>query len=707
MVTAVDECADAPPMPAWRIRTLTYATTIFVSAFLLFQVQPLISKYILPWFGGGPAVWSTCMMFFQVVLFGGYLYAHLISRYLPPKAQVILHVGLIAAATALLPIAPSDAWKPPDSSAPVLRIVLILAASVGLPYFVLSSTGPLIQAWFSRSCPGRSPYRLYALSNIGSLLALVTYPFYFEPTFDLPQQTTLWSQCFIVFAVLCAAGAWLARRAARQVENDESEPVSEVRIPRAAQRAIWLLLPAWASMMLLASTNHLCQDIAAVPFLWVAPLSVYLLSFIIAFDHPRWYKRPVFGVLGVVLMFLIGGLVQLMKLSEDSLQNLDLAQQLVIFLSALLAVCMLCHGELVRFRPPARYLTEFYLLIAAGGALGGIFVGIVAPLAFKSFVEWRIGIIGSYVLAVLVLVASVPLGVRRQPWFVVPAAIVGSLGLSVVWYLQTPREQPIYIDRNFYGVVYVERTQSVDPDSRELHLLNGRILHGAEFVAPLRRGEPTTYYSRKSGVGQAVTHFHKKRGHLRIGAVGLGTGTMAAHVQAGDYVRFYEINPLVPQIARKYFHYLSECRGKYDIVMGDARISLERELEQGEPQNFDVLVLDAFSSDAIPTHLLTKEAFGIYLRHLRDDGVIAVHVTNRYLRLAPVVETIADFYKLHTTEIDSPSEPAQLYYTSYWVLVSKDKQFIESHPAVRNEPWQKEKVRLWTDHYSNLFEIME
>lgn len=708
MATTVELQRESPIESARRVRTLIYALTIFISAFLLFQVQPLITKYILPWFGGGPAVWSTCVMFFQVVLFGGYLYAHLLTRFLPPLGQAIVHIGLLVLAAALLPIAPSEAWKPADGSEPILRIMLILAASVGLPYFVLSATGPLLQSWFARSVPGTSPYRLYALSNIGSLLALLSYPFFFEPRFDLAEQTWLWSGSFALFAVLCAAGAWIARResSVKQVVVP-TDSASGNGAPTLLHRGTWLLLPAWASLMLLAATNHLCQDIATVPFLWVAPLSIYLLSFIIAFDHARWYQRPVFGVFGVVLVMIIAGIAQLMSSSGGTLQNLDLIQQLIIYLSALFTVCMLCHGELVRLRPPTRWLTEFYLMIAAGGALGGVFVSVVAPIVFKSYLEWRIGLVGSYFLAVAVLVVSVAPVIRRQPFFVVPAAIATAAGFSIIWILQTPTETPTYINRNFYGVVYLQPSEEKDPDERQLQLLNGRILHGTEFINPLRRGQPTSYYARSSGAGQAVAYFQKKRGNVRLGTVGLGAGTMAAYARAGDYVRFYEINPLVPTIAETYFHYLPECRGKYDIVMGDGRISLERELKKHEAQKFDVLVLDAFSSDAIPTHLLTREAFAIYLPHLRDDGVIAVHVTNRYLRLAPVVEAVAEHYHLQTTEINTEANPEELRFVSCWVLVSKNKEFIASHPPVREEPWERGRVRLWTDHYSNLFEIMQ
>ena len=682
---------------------MAYALTVLTSAFLLFQVQPLIAKFILPWFGGGPAIWTTCMVFFQTVLFAGYAYAHLIASRLSPRVQVAVHALLLVAAVATLPIAVSERWKPTESTAPVPQILLLLASTLGLPYFVLSSTGPLLQEWFRRSYPERSPYRLYALSNAGSLAALISYPFVFEPALDTVQQAWFWSIGFALFALLCgvsAAGVFRISPPAA-APRSRAKPADP---PSLGRRAAWLGLAAFGSLMLVAGTNHLCQDIAVFPFLWVGPLSLYLLSFIIAFDHSRWYERRMVGLAAMFAVVLLGNELGLSMLATSSGVQMDFYQQLAIYFSALLLVFLLAHGELALLRPDPAYLTGYYLIIAAGGALGGMFVSLAAPLLFATFLEWRIGVVVAFLLASVI--AFIPKGGEHH---VVLAwrtgiAVLCVAGLISLLPYQPPNDTRVWAARNFYGVLTVwdSKVENAPNDTNIFYreLRNGIIAHGVQHRESSLEDYPTAYYSPRSGIAHALTYC-SSRGPMRAGAVGLGAGTIAIYLKPADTMRFYEINPSVIEAAEKYFTFLKHSKGKYEIVLGDARLSLERE----RPQNFDILVLDAFSGDAIPSHLLTKEAMQIYLGHLKPRGIIAVHISNRYLDLERVVYGLAKHYKLGTCLVYAPSEPETLAYSSTWIMLTRDKEFLErmprdpAHIATTDFP-------LWTDRSNNLFELL-
>ncbi len=599
MSTSVQDRPTVAPATAPRWPGVAFALTILLSAFLLFQVQPLISKFILPWFGGCPAVWTTCMLFFQVVLFAGYSYAHLVGSRLGLRGQAIVQLGILLAAVVLLPIAPDASWKPAGSAAPAGRILLLLLVTVGLPYFVLSTTSPLVQVWFSRTYPGRSPYRLYALSNFGSLVALLSYPFLFEPAFDLPRQSWLWSAGFVGYVLLCAGcAAWLWRLSPRvpllacpavpetRLDKPTVAPVDSdcphdgcesVSWPR---RALWLLLPACASLMLLATTNHVCQDVAVVPFLWVVPLALYLLSFIICFDHPRWYVRGVWSVLAAAAILLaadpdviFGKVAPILhklngRIPEDF--SLNYIQELVLYFSAMFLICMVCHGELMRLRPHPRRLTEYYLLISAGGALGGAFVSLVAPLVFKTFFEWPLGLALSFVAAGVVLtLAALPRAGGRDAklLWAGPVAVVAGAGLGLLLFLTLGgggQSGMIERARNFYGIISVQELSQDQPD-HQLVLRHGIIKHGKQYMDPAKRQTPTTYYCYESGVGRAIQYLNRQKPALRVGVVGLGAGTIAAYARKGDSYRFYEINPKVDEFAGRhgrYFTYLSDAIGR-------------------------------------------------------------------------------------------------------------------------------------------------
>lgn len=676
-------------------------TLSLLSAFLLFQVQPVISKYILPWFGGSPGVWTTCMVFFQIVLFAGYTYAHLLTK-LRPRTQAIIHSVLMLAAVAVLPIAPGDGWKPAGEEDPAGRILLLLLGTVGLPYFILSSTSPLAQVWFTRAVPGGTPWRLYALSNIGSLVALLSYPFFFEPRLEVTSQTWLWSGAFVVFAALSATLAWKVSSpapATEVVEKTEAE-TAEVA-PRWWHRLLWVALPALASVMLLATTNHVCQDVAVVPFMWVVPLSLYLLTFILCFEHERWYMRGLWAPLAMGVLFITAGEKHL---GWDVDLTPDYLAEIAWCFGAMFLACMVCHGELARLKPAPSRLTEFYLMMSAGGAIGGLLVSLVAPRIFVTYMEWPLALLTSLLVATITLAVA---GVRlSRCWVGFPlagvAAVLGSLGVGFLAKKTTKVEPRLERVRNFYGTVHVDEDYDTGLENEYRTLTHGGIVHGMQNLGDLYREEPVTYYGRHTGIGRALGRLAGQKG-AKVGIVGLGAGTAACYAQAGHDFRFYEINPDVVRLARKHFTYLADAEKRGSTVatiIGDARLMLEREPNQ----QFDVLLLDAFSGDAIPMHLLTREAFEIYHRHMKPDGIIVVHVTNSYLILAPVVKKQADAMGWKTTRVIT-AQMGDDDDTDY-MLVTQNEAFLKNTPADEPEDEPKLDVPLWTDRYHNLFQIL-
>ncbi len=672
-----------------------------LSAFLLFQVQPVISKFILPWFGGSPGVWTTCMLFFQVLLFAGYAYAHLLTR-LPRRWQWIIHGLLVLAAVTTLPIAPAEEWKPAGDADPVRGILVILLANVALPYFVLSSTSPLVQVWFSRAGEHRAPWRLYALSNIGSLAALLSYPFFFEPRWDVMQQTWMWSGAFVLFALLSWWGAHRDWKSGSEIKADEG--VAPGVAPSWWRRLLWLLLPAVASVLLLATTNHLCQDVAVIPFLWVLPLSLYLLTFIICFEHQRWYARAVWALPAMVLLLVAGtyhGLKDQPWWRWDLTPNFQC--EIALVCGAMFLGCMICHGELTRLKPAPRHLTEFYLLMSAGGALGGLFVSLAAPRLFTTYLEWPYALFAAFAISAVVLMrASWSVRGRwvRRFGLLGTVAITTALG---IWYAKhvTPKEEKrIDIMRNFYGVISV--AEDFDEDGAGWRTLyHGGIVHGYQHLSEHWRKEPLSYYGNETGIGKVLLAL-KERPDARVGVVGMGTGTVAAYGMKGQTFRFYDINPDIVRFARTHFFFLSDMEkrgGLVEIAMGDARQSMERE----DPQRLDVLLLDAFSGDAVPVHLLTREAFAIYQRHMKPDGVIAVHVSNRYLALAPVVTRLAAAIGMKTTRVITDLDGFDE--ASDYVLVTNNEATLQANPPDSPEVEDPVAPALWTDQRHNLFEI--
>jgi hypothetical protein len=975
---AKDESQSTPS----ALGLLPFAVTIFWGAFLLFLVQPLIGKYILPWFGGTPGVWTTCLLFFQCLLLGGYAYAHCLNRFLSFRLQLRVHgvllvlaggMMLLVAGLMVLGVRPIE-WLQPEAGRaadnPTLAILVVLLLSIGLPYLVLSATGPLVQSWFAKARPGRSPYRLYALSNVGSLLALVGFPFVVEPWISRTLQLNLWAGGMVIYALVCGYLAW-SLRAVKEPEPEELEkPAEQSRPRRAVTWFLWLALPACGTALLMATTNKMCQDVAVVPFLWVLPLALYLITFIISFDSPRWYVRGIYSPLlvaswGGVLWAMFGGV------------EVNIVWQVGLFCVALFLSCMVCHGELYRLRPEPARLTQYFLAISAGGALGGFFVAVLAPVLFDGYWEYhlalwvagfllvlvqalrrepwvlgkwhvravlaacwaavclgllkyttfdwtyRIGIIlfpllvgwagsawvlwiSSHVLKsfdkvqlpaealemfsalvgvllalaallggidlagtskftldhawseltpglwlalallflnlfvwlsvgkwegfqldamsrilplripslVIVILAGLIiqwitayygmgyaekivwvfadietpsftlaeiiaekfnitvaeggeksfewstrlwlalaiilplnlllwLGIRRQTGWglqrlgTVFGFIPALAALAVVLMIQGVRTQrgAHHLDRNFYGTIKITHYYDDYGDSYRL-LQNGRITHGFQYkdengTETLRSDSAVTYYTESSGVGMAMELLGERK--LRVGVVGLGVGTMAGFAMKGDHFCFYDINPLVVDLSlndkndfnkKKGFTYCVNARArgaKVEIVLADARLAMEHEKKTGKLRDFDLIVLDAFSSDSIPVHLLTTESMNLYEDHLNAQGVIAVHISNRYLNLEPVVKRLAqgDLNPRRPRQpypmvvVDSCSGEADgedWVYACNWILLTRNETILKQLEAMgypRADLRRKKNLPYWRDDYASIFRIMD
>jgi hypothetical protein len=680
---------------------LLYAVTIFVSAFLLFLVQPVMAKQILPWFGGSATVWTTCLVFFQSTLTAGYAYADWTVHRLTPRRSVHLHIALLVVSVLVLPIMPGDRWKPIGDENPSWLILGMLAATIGLPYFLLSTTSPLVQAWFARRFPGASPYRLFALSNLASMLALLGYPFLLEPWSATRAQAWGWSTAYVLFAVLCAAAGWRsfarppapsgAQDASPQVASNPASMQADAMPPTLARQLLWCTLAGTASILLLGVSNHITQNIASVPLLWIVPLALYLLTFILTFDGSGWYKRDI-----VLSMAAAAVGVMAWTLADPSLTH-ELEIQVGVFCIGLFLACMFCHGELVRLKPAPRFLTRFYLMISLGGAAGAISVGILAPLVLPAYFE----LAGGLALCALLLLWQV----RRDyvVYTVLGAAALFTTVGCAIWGITEFYTNAISASRNFYGVLRVQEIGSATAGHRR-SLVHGTILHGNQYLDRVLATQATTYYTSTSGIGRLLDVMHPRLEPLRVGVIGLGTGSLAVYGAPGDTYKFYEINPQVVAVAKRDFTYLHDSGATIETALGDARLVLERE----PVQMFDVLAIDAFSSDAIPVHLITYEAVGIYLKHVKPDGVIAFHVTNRFLNLVPVVEALAAAHGVKTLWIADEGE-GTLASRSDWVLLTNNARLLE-HPRLTETAQPippRPDWRLWTDDFNNLVQVLK
>jgi SAM-dependent methyltransferase len=684
-----------------------YASTIAVSAFLLFLVQPIIAKQILPWFGGSAAVWTTCMVFFQLVLLAGYFYSDLVINKLKPKAQALLHGSLVLVSLAFLPITASPYFKPTDADNPIGKILLLLLVTIGMPYFLLSTTGPLVQAWFSKVATSgdqaKKVYRLYALSNIASMLALVAYPPLIEPNSSAQQQSIGWSIGYGLFTLLVVVSAWQSgKEQTAKIAANNAMPIEHSAAPSLALQGLWLLLAALGSLLLLSITTHVTQNVASIPFLWVLPLAIYLITFILCFDGNGWYWRTTYTVwTSLFAVLLIAGLTYRLTDSfglERGLMHLELAVPL--YCLGLFVLCMFCHGELVTRKPSTQHLTRFYLMVSLGGAVGGLCGGIAAPLFFDYYWEFPLALCA--VAAVGIIVAQGGLK------FVAVGATVACT-LLFAMYNNHVRDDTLTLSRNFYGTLRVKATAPDSDKQARWRLMHGVITHGEQFRAPEWANLATSYYGESSGIGRAIKGLRgdktEESTSQKIGLIGLGVGTLATYGRAGDTYRIYELNPEVLRLAQKSFTYLSTSKAKIETALGDARLVLEREPNQ----QFDVLAIDAFSSDSIPVHLITREAMALYKRHLKPNGVVAFHISNRYLDLTGVTKQLANDAGMQALLVtDDPGDDSYLY-RSDWVLISSNTQLLSD---LRDKGLGKEfgnniRLRPWTDSFNNLFEVLK
>ncbi len=673
-----------------------FAATVFLSAFLLFQIQPIVAKMILPWFGGSSSVWTLCMVFFQVELLLGYAYVHLVHEKLSARRQPWVHGAFLLLSLAALPVVADPAWKLDAQAHPTWSVLGVLATTVGVPYLLLSTTGPLMQAWYARSfvAQGVQPYRLYALSNLASMLALLSYPVLVEPAMAVKPQAWVWSAGYALFVLACVAtAAYTLHRQGVVGAAPDARGEEEAPHPGWHECLMWAGLAATASMLLLSITRHLTQDVAPVPFLWVLPLALYLLSFILCFDAPRYYVRSVF-LAALPLAFVALDLAMNEGLSAPVLVGL-LSASVFVF-------CMVCHGELVRRRPPVRHLTLFYLMLSVGGALGGLFVGLLAPVLFNAYFELPMGLFLCALLMVLVLWPELR-GRRQGAWLrgallVALLLYAGRLGSISLEYVQGYTE----VVRNFYSQTRIEDSVDEDGLGPVRSMVHGSIKHGEQYLNHPRRA--TAYYCERTGIGRALQSLPTDRAR-RIGVVGLGAGTLAVYGQAGDEMRLYEINDQVLDLARRHFSYLADSAATTVPVLGDGRLMLERET----PQAFDLLAMDAFSGDSIPTHLLTLEAFGAYQRHMRPDGLLAVHITNTYLDLRPVMAAAAHHLGKVALLLElSAGHGDPFCRRSSWVVFVTPARAAALPPALRGATVLQLKpgFRPWTDTFSNLFDIL-
>jgi hypothetical protein len=683
----------------WRAGWATSASAIFLGALLLFGIQPIIAKRLLPWFGGSAAVWLTCLVFFQTTLLAGYLYAHALHGRFSPRAQCAVHVGalILSLPTLTRLVAPGPAVE--LGAQPTFGVLRLLALTIGLPYLLLASTSPLLQAWLAREPGAAPPYRLYALSNLASLGAILGYPVLVEPSIPWRMQAIGWAVAYWAFALLSAVAAL---RLARGSVAGPPVPVAVVEPfapPTWAERSLWTGLAACASLLLLAVTAHMTLQIVPAPLLWVVPLGAYLLSFVICFEWPRFYWRPAWiGLLPVAL----AGIAFLARQGHD---DLVAVWRVSLLVAGLFICCMVCHGEIARRRPGAARLTTYYLTIALGGALGGLFAGVVAPLSFAQLVELPLGLILMGLGGVLAGLQALWPRLGRPGRLIAVAVLPFALGVYATYVIEGMRDatRGYRLVRSFYGQLGVMDEGESGTESAARTLVHGGIIHGTQWRHDSQRRSPTTYYCETSGVGRALALLPTSRGR-RVGVVGLGAGTLVAFGRRGDVYRVYEINPMVVRLAETEFTFLQESAAEVVVRLGDARRTLEGE----PPQGFDLLAVDAFSGDSIPAHLLTREALALYARHLAREGILAIHVSNRFVDFEPVVAAGALALQRPAVSALGEESAARLCYASQWILIPP-RDGRSRYPAIWQFGTQLDPTpgfRAWTDELWSLYPVL-
>ncbi len=663
---------------------------VFLSAFLLFLLQPIVAKLILPRFGGGVAVWATCLVFFQTALLLGYGLAHGLVRGARQRAWHVGHRGLLLTSLALLPIVPIAQAPALAVFGPGVQILLLLTLSIGLPFTLLAMTSPLLQAWMAGAHVGFNPYRLFALSNLASLAALLAYPWLIEPWLRTATQALAWSAAYVAYvAVLLLIS--LRRPAAALRHAAANAAGSEDRAPTWQRTTGWFALAALGSYELVAVTNHLTQNIPSFPMMWLLPLVIYLASFTLCFDGDRWYAPRAYRAATLLAVLAMA----LLLYRERQIHNLG--WPIGGFLLGLFVACMFCHGELARSRPAPSRLTHFYLAVSAGGVFGGAVVALGAPALLPGYFELEIGL----VLVALAVLWRV--GHAGRSW-VAAALLVLLVSLATtVWRVQDAGRQVIEMSRNFYGVLRIRDHAADRPADHERVMIHGSVLHGQQFLAPERRHKPTSYYTPASGVGRLLTTLSDRP--LQVGAIGLGAGTIAAYGKAGDRYRFFEIDPAIVAAAQRHFSFIADSPAVVELRVGDGRLLLQAEA----PASFDVLVVDAFAGDAIPTHLLTREAVALYRRRLKPGGVIALHLSNSHLDLRGVVQRIAADLDLQLAYVADPGIEGDVgSAASDWILLAEDRAILD-RPAIAQAAKavpHRVAARVWTDDYSNIVQVL-
>lgn len=677
-----------------------FPLVIFLSAALLFLVQPMLARMLLPYFGGGAQVWAACLLFFQSLLLAGYAYAHLLTRFCSLRQQGVVHSALLLLGLSALPwlLTPELTAQ---SASPLWGIVTVLTFTIALPYLLLSATGPLLQYWFAAKFPLRSAYRLYALSNLGSFAGLLLYPFVLEPYLPLAQQRWYWALGFVLFVFGLLLLLW------QLLASKQAEPVTKVAVaPLSLQGQpwwYWLGLSGCGVVLLLAVTQQLTQNVPPVPFLWIVPLALYLLSFTLVFNRDSWYQRNIWLYLFAISLVMALLLYYLGR-------QFDLFSQLVLYLVLLFSGCMLCHGELARSKPVHGALTAFYLVLASGGVLAGILVNVLVPLFFSKYWEFPL------VLLAIFWLVTLKAWRHQALWQNALAAVAGALFIGCFMLAEHWLGQhDVAKGRNFYGSLTVRDVEVAGQWQRQL--IDGTTSHGAQYLNTELAQVPLSYYRPDTGVALAINHFlaadtnrtAQQLQQRQLGLVGLGAGALAAYGRAGDYLHFYEINPAVIHAAEQHFSYLADSAAQVQIYAGDARLVLAEQWQQQGSKQFDILVLDAFSSDAIPMHLLTAEAMQLYWQHLLPDGVLAVHISNNYLDLSSVLRNQAAELGLTALFMPTPADHENPAATE-WVLLSRNQRFL-AQPAITGavRPWPrllKPEVH-WTDQHSNLFSVLK
>jgi len=669
---------------------MLYFLTIFLSALLLFLVQPMIAKIILPSFGGGAAVWTTCMLFFQCLLLGGYCYAHGLITFLKPKKQFLTHGLLLSVALLVTPIS-LDLISISDS--PQLSILLILLMTIGLPYFVLSANAPLIQRWFAYEHQQLSPYKLYALSNIGSLIGLLLYPFVVEPFFTLDAQLMLWSGGYWLFVLCCLL---LIGHLTLKSEKLTNNFVTHLKNFTTARMVLWILLSSIGVIALLSVTSSMSQNISSIPFLWLLPLVLYLISFIICFANEAWISRKLWYaalVMSLPITFLLYFFSSLFPL----------VVQLLLYSFVLFSVCMVCHGELVRLKPEKENLTAYYLAMSVGGVVGGVFVSLIAPTLFDQFIEFPLVVWGCFVVGAVLSWHSLQFLRTKILWCALSIALF--FGGLFVFVNSLYQQYDIATGRNFYGQLAVKDIKINNLNERRL--VDGTTSHGTQSLDSKLSKTPLSYYRVNTGVAVAIKAL-QQRESLNVSIIGLGAGTLAAYGRTNDNYHFLELNPMVSEFAHQYFTYIENSNAEIKVSIGDGRQLLSNN-QLFSDDDLDLLVVDAFSSDAIPTHLLTTQAMKLYKQRIKHDGIIALHISNSHLDLVPLVYGLAQRSGLNAVFVLTSADAKEKNMTQ-WVLLAEDESVLNNMAIedVRTRwPNSIKSPVVWTDDYSNLLSILK